>query len=154
MFSNQCHNNRKIGAIYQLTPPWGKTLTCTLGRWQRLPGRWWWGAGGCQFGSYRCCSRSPDSRHWCLSVQIDYLPCHYRLSCFVYILDMPLRHQLRVLDILLNGLYLYMWLYVDSCFPLQISVNKILLLLWACCPEQWWRFALHIYFFPSEQIGI
>ena len=32
-------------------------------------------------------------------------------------------------DILLNGLYLYLWLYVDSCFtPCKISVNKILLL--------------------------
>ena len=33
-----------------------------------------------------------------------------------YILDIPLRYQLRVLEILLNGLYLYLWLYIDSCF--------------------------------------
>ena len=58
---------------------------------RRLLGRWW-GAGGCQFDSYRCCSRSPDSRRWGLSVQINYLQCHYHLPCFVYILDMPLSH--------------------------------------------------------------
>ena len=58
----------------------------------------------------------PDSRRRGLSIQIDYLPCHYHLPCFVYILEMQLRHPLRVWDILLNRLYLYLWLYVDSCF--------------------------------------
>ena len=87
----------------------------TMGPSRRLSGRWC-GAGGCQFNSYRCGSRSPGSRPWGLSVQIDYLPCHYHLPRFRNMLDMPLRHQSRVLKILLNGLYLYLWLYVDSCF--------------------------------------
>ena len=89
----------------------------TIGLSRRLSRRWW-GAGGCQFDSYRCCSQSPDSRRWGLSVQTGYFPCHYYLPCFAYILHMPLRHQLRALDIPLKGLYLYLWLYVTLASPL------------------------------------
>ena len=65
-----------------------------------------------------------------LSVQIYYLPCHYYLPCLVYTLDMPLHYLLRVLDILLNGLYLYLWLYVDSCFtPCKYQS----MCCWCCC---------------------
>ena len=57
--------------------------------------------------------QSPKGLIW---VRSNYLPCHYHLPRFVYVLKMPLRHQLRVLEILLDGLYLYLWLYVDSRF--------------------------------------
>ena len=43
------------------------------------------------------------------------LPLPLILNLHIYF-HLALRQQLRVLNIMLNGLYLYQWLYVDSCF--------------------------------------
>ena len=45
-------------------------LDAIFGRWGRRGDGRWWGAGGCQFDSYRCRSRSHDSCRWRLSVQL------------------------------------------------------------------------------------
>ena len=57
------------------------------------------------------------------------LPLPLILNLHIYF-HLALRQQLRVLNIMLNGLYLYQWLYVDSCF-IHCNYQEITLLLWA-----------------------
>ena len=59
---------------------------------------------------YDCCC-------WGFSVQLRIYPVVITRLALYICFDMPLRYQFDVLDIPLNGLYLYLWLYVDSCTP-------------------------------------
>ena len=85
-------------------------LDAILGRWGRR--------GGCRVDDgvpvvvNSTAVGAATSCHGGLSVQL--IIYHVITTCFaLYIyFDMPLRYQLRVLYILLNGWYLYLWLYV------------------------------------------